>query len=69
MAPKTLPTIASNSLTAFLAKVFRRSTIMFSHFLILSSSFGGEDQEGLKPSSNMPVMKNKIIEIVGDSKY
>lgn len=42
---------------------------MFSHFLILSSSFGGEDQEGLKPSSNMPVMKNKIIEIVGDSKY
>ena len=69
MAPTTLPTIASNSSTAFLAKILRRSTIMFSHFLIVSSSFGGEDPEELKPSSKIPVVKTKIIEIVGDSKY
>ena len=66
IAPATLPTIASDASTTFIASLLTSSFCLFNQFFKVSSSFRGEGPEvaGLHPPPKTPVIARTIVEMV-----
>ena len=63
IAPIALPTVASNSSTAFPASLLSVFASLSSHFFNIPSSFGGGPPAS-PPPQKIPVMASIIVEIV-----